>query len=185
MRLIRMLMRVFMCVFVLVIVRVNCAIRMSVLVRMLWGMFVRMRRLGMAVAVAVCVLCFVVRMIMYGGIVLDHYIDLGAGQPAAAYLAHFQVSADVERNCCLFKQGKRYARIHKRAKQHVAADAGEALQISDSHGNEIVPTRRAATAHQPAALRSRTRNENLCNRASRTGSLPFATPRRSCPSCRV
>ncbi len=173
------LVRVFM--FVLVVVRVNRAVRVPVLMRMRRGMFMRMRRLMMAVAVRV--FCFVVSMIMRSSI-FDDNIDLDSGQPAPAYFAHLQTSADVQCASCLFKQGKRHARIHERAKQHVAADAGEALQISDSHGNEIVPMRRAASALLPAAPHSRIRNETPCNRASRTGSLPFATPRRSCPSCR-
>src|SRR6201998_4385105 len=90
--------------------------------------------------------------------------------------------SQIQRRSGLFKQIKRHTRIHKRAKQHVAADAGEALQISDSHGNEILPTRRAASALLPAAPHSRTRNENPYNRASRTGTLPSAIQSRSYPS---
>lgn len=104
---------------------------------------------------------FTVRMVVRDCIfVLDDDIDLGSGQPAAADLPHFKMRANVQRGSRFLKQRKGHACVDKRAKQHVAADAGEALQISDSHGNEIVPTRRAASALQPAGLRSRTLNEN-------------------------
>src|SRR6476646_6217845 len=94
-------------------------------------------------------------------------INLGARETATHHLAHFEPSSDVQLRRRLFEQGKRNARVDKSAEQHVAADAGEALQISDSHGNEIVPTRRAASVLQPAAPRSKTRNENLWCRVSR------------------
>ena len=66
-------------------------------------------------------------------VVFDDDIDLGSGQPAAADLAHFEMRANVQRSSRFLEQGKRHACIDKRAEQHVAADAGEALQISDSH----------------------------------------------------
>ena len=47
---------------------------------------------------------------------------------------------------------------------------------------KLYAMRRAASAPQPAAPRSMTRNENPCNRASRIGSPPCAAPPRSCPS---
>ncbi len=144
-----------------------------------------MRMPGLMVAVTVLVVCFAVYVIMHGCIlILNDDVDLGSGKAAAAHLAHLETGTHIQCCSCFFKQGKRHARIDERAKQHVAADAGEALQISDSHGNEIVPMRRVASALLPAALRSRTRNENPWCRVSRTGSPPFATPLRSGPSSR-
>ena len=100
----------------------------------------RMRVRMLMMIVLVNVTRFTVRMVVRGRIVVfDDDIDLGSGKAAAAYLAHLETCANVQCGSCLFKQGKGHARIYKRAKQHVAADAGEALQISDSHGNEIVP----------------------------------------------
>ena len=88
---------------------------------------------------------FAMRVIVRRSIlVFDDDIDLGSGQASAAYLAHFDASAYVQRCSRFLKESEGYTRIDKCAEQHVAADAGEALQISDSHGNEIVPTRRAA-----------------------------------------
>ena len=80
-----------------------------------------------------------VYMVQRGPIAVDDHVNLGSCEAAAADSPHFEMRAEIQRGRCFFEQGKRHARIHKRAKQHVAADAGEALQISDSHGNEIVP----------------------------------------------
>ena len=86
-----------------------------------------MRVLGV-MAMVVSVVSISVLTIMCGWIaIFDDNIDLGSSEPAAAYLAHLQMSPDVECGRCFFKQGERHARIHKRAKQHVAADAGETL----------------------------------------------------------
>ena len=54
-------------------------------------------------------------------------VDLGAGEATAADFAHFKMHAEVQRGGCLFEQGKGHARIRERAKQHIAADAGEAF----------------------------------------------------------
>ena len=64
-----------------------------------------------------------------------HHIDLRSSNTATADLAHLEARAHVQRRCCFGKHLKRNARIDKRAQQHIAADAGEALQISNSHAS--------------------------------------------------
>jgi hypothetical protein len=75
------------------------------------------------VAMAVGGVCFAMHVIVYGFIIFDDDIDLGPYDAAAAHLAHLEMSANIERSSCLFKQVKRHARIDERAQQHVAADA--------------------------------------------------------------
>src|ERR1700733_7888638 len=131
-------------------------------------MIMRMRVGMLRVIVIVNVARFTVHMVArVRMVVFDDDIDLGSGQPAAAGLPHFEMRANVQRGSRLLEQGKGHARVDKRAKQHVAADAGEAPQISDSHGNKSVPMPPAASGLPPAAPHSKTRSENLCNRASR------------------
>lgn len=149
---------------VFVSVRVDGAVGVLVFMGMaVFRAMVMSMCVGMLITIAVVnVARFTVRMVVSGRmIVLDDDIDLGSGESAAADFAHLETCADVQCRSGLFEQGKGHARVDKGAEQHVAADAGEALQISDSHGNEIVPTHRAASALQPAAPRSKTRNENL------------------------
>ena len=65
-------------------------------------------------------------------------IHLGCGQAAAAHLAHLQMRAHVQRGCSLRKSVKGDARIHKGAQQHIAAYAGKALKVSNSHSSVIL-----------------------------------------------
>jgi len=123
-------------VLVTVVVGVDRAVGMPVFVGMgMTGvMGLRMGVRQFLVSMLVNAICRALRMIVCLYIlVFDDDIDLGSGQPPSTHLAHLEARTYVERRGRLFKQGKRHARIYKRAKQHVAADAGETLQISDSH----------------------------------------------------
>ena len=123
-------------VLVTVVVGVNRSVRMPMFegMGMTGVMGLRMGVRQFLVSMLVNVICRALRMIVCLYIlVFDDDIDLGSSQPATTDLVHLKACTDIERRSRLFKQRKRHARIHKRAKQHVAADAGEAFQISDSH----------------------------------------------------
>ena len=107
-----------------VLVRMDGAIRMPVLVRMFVLVIVHMR---MIVGVSVLML-----VLMIGG--RDH-INLGPSQTGTGDFAHLEASAHIQRCGSLFDQRERNARVNERTEQHVAADAGKALKISDSHGS--------------------------------------------------
>ena len=72
--------------------------------------------------------------------VRGQYIHFGCGKPATAHLAHLQMRAHVQRGCSLRKsvKGEGNARIHKGAQQHIAAYAGKALKVSNSHRSVIL-----------------------------------------------
>lgn len=86
-------------------------------------MIVRM----LMVIVLVNVARFTVCMIVFGCHAVDDDIDLGASETAATHGARVEARTNIERRGRLFKQGKGDARIDERAKQHVAADTGEAF----------------------------------------------------------
>ncbi len=141
---------------------------------------------GMRVTMTRFVLVIVrMRPVVVAGFVLpmflqlcDH-IDFGSSESAASDFAHLKASADVECRGSLFKHGKGHARIDERAEQHVAADAGKAIQIANSHWENckrrdqrapavvgaLLTTCRAASALRRAAQRSTTRNGIRCSRA--------------------
>ena len=68
-------------------------------------------------------------------------VHLGCGQAAAAHLAHLEARAHIQHCRCLFKAGEGDARIHQGAEQHIAADAGKALQITYTHNMVILNCR--------------------------------------------
>ena len=115
-----------------VFVRVRMGIDCPVGVRMF--VVVALRR-AMVVGAWVGVRVFFVGVISCGVyVVVDTFIvvihpdvDLGPGRAAAADLMHFKVRADIERGGGLFEKRKGNTRIDEGAKQHVAADAGEAF----------------------------------------------------------
>jgi hypothetical protein len=74
---------------------------------------------------------------------LSHdYFNLGARQPAAHHCALLKPRVNIQRRCSLRQQLKGNSRIDKGAKQHIAADAGEALKVSNSHRVVILNCRR-------------------------------------------
>ena len=56
-----------------------------------------------------------------------NHVHLGSSQAAAAHLAHLQARAHAERGRRPLKAVERNARVHHRAQQHIAADAGKTL----------------------------------------------------------
>lgn len=60
-------------------------------------------------------------------------VDLGAGDAAALNLACFQTRADAKRRSGLLQDFERYTGIDQGAEEHVAADAGKAVQIGNAH----------------------------------------------------
>ena len=128
-----MLLRV--AVFVRMRMRVLAGDLMSMCVRMLMVMRMAVRmRIALAVGVFVSVFRSV-RVSVMMGIFARHHIDLGSGDSAAAHFAHLEARAYIQRRSRLSQSFKGNACIDKRAEQHVAADAGEALQISNSHAS--------------------------------------------------
>jgi len=113
---------------VFVRVRMHCSIGVS--------MFVSMAlHCAVVMGVWVGVFVFVVRVISCGVyvvvhtfiMVIDDDVDLGAGETAAHHFARFEPCSDVQLCCRLFEERERHTRIDEGAKQHVAADAGEAF----------------------------------------------------------
>lgn len=68
-----------------------------------------------------------------GSRVLGEDVDFGAGDAAADYFAGFEAGADVEGSGGLFEKRNGDAGVDKRAEEHVATDAGEAVEIADTH----------------------------------------------------
>ena len=60
-------------------------------------------------------------------------VDFGAGDAAADDFAGLEARADVESGGGLFKEGEGDASVDERAEEHVATDAGEAVEVCDSH----------------------------------------------------
>jgi len=67
-----------------------------------------------------------------------NHVHFGSGQAAAAHSARLNPRANIERRRSILKHLERHARIHQRAKQHVAADSGKTLQVTDPHRFQIL-----------------------------------------------
>ena len=67
---------------------------------------------------------------------LNRDIDLGRLNATAAYPGNAKLSSQPQRSCRSLEQIDGGACIDQRAHQHVAADAGEALQVSDPHRSQ-------------------------------------------------
>ena len=130
-----MLLRV--AVFVRMRVLAGDLMSMCVWMLMVMRMGVRMAvRMRIALAVGVFVSVFrSVRVSVMMGIFARHHIDLGSGDSAAAHFAHLEARAYIQRRSRLSQSFKGNACIDKRAEQQVAADDGEALEISNSHAS--------------------------------------------------
>jgi hypothetical protein len=72
---------------------------------------------------------------------LRQHIHFGRRESAAHHLACFQPRAHAQRGRRLRHQVKRNAGIDQCAQQHIAADAGKALEIPNSHRVVIVNCR--------------------------------------------
>src|SRR3954447_4477333 len=60
-------------------------------------------------------------------------VHLGSEDPAAGYARNFELCAYSECRNRVLQQRRRHSGVDKRAEEHIAADTGEALEISDAH----------------------------------------------------
>ena len=110
---------------------------MRVVVDVLMGVFVIVPMLVrlvaiMGVIVAVGMGVLVVRM-FFSGSLADENLDLGRAQTAAHHLARFESGAHLECARSVGKKSEGNTGIDHRAQQHVAADSGKAVQITNTH----------------------------------------------------
>ena len=119
----------------LVAVMVFMIVRMTVLVQMCMFMLMIMR-------VRMMVLMRLVRMIAVRSMLLDRscrmvfareHIHFGSGQAASHHLARLEPAAHIQCCRCVRKDAQRYPGIDDSAQQHVAADAGKAIQVANTH----------------------------------------------------
>lgn len=91
--------------------------------------------IGMAVLVRMSMAegVFVVQLLVFGGFIAGQHVNLRSGDPAAAHFAHLETGANVQGGRSFFKQFEGHACIDECAEQHVAANAGKAFQISNTH----------------------------------------------------
>ena len=127
-------------------IRVSVRVLMRVLMRELMRVLMRMNRairVRMFVAVIGVRYVFVLMIVAVGvfmparlaGLLIrvDDDVNLRSRDSAASHLAHFEARTHVQGRSGLLEQGERNAGVHQRAEQHVAADAGEAIEIGNSH----------------------------------------------------
>ena len=121
-----------------VLVRVYCSVRMRVFVGVPVPMLIV--RVGMLMRVLVRVRVFVL-MILNGVVVIVFvrvlafykHVDLGPGESPAHDLPALKPRPDVQGCHRVFQHGEGDSGIHKSAEKHIAGDAGEAFEISNSH----------------------------------------------------
>ena len=122
---------VIMCVLVVSVVRVRMAMSVSVAVRMCRLRPMRMLRVRVVVSGFSPVgmrMTFIAGMcVVRSGAVHRHHVHFGSCDAPAAYLAHLEPRAYVQRRSSMGKRIERDAGVHKCAQQHVAADAGKAF----------------------------------------------------------
>lgn len=111
-----------------VYVGVHRAICMGVFVSVLMLVIMRVRVL-MRMVVGVRVLVLMIVVVNFIG----DYIDLGPGESPAHYLAALETGADVQGCRGVLQKRERNARIDQGAEEHVAGDAGEAVEVRNSH----------------------------------------------------
>jgi hypothetical protein len=74
-------------------------------------------------------------------------IDLGCANAAALNARNFEpqveIACAVQCRDCIVQELRRQAGIYQSGEQHVAADAGEAIEISDAHGERSGAARNA------------------------------------------
>jgi hypothetical protein len=117
-------------------------------------------RMGMLVFVIVDVGMSVLVMVSVYVFRAGKDVDLGSGEAAADDLVLFEPGTDIEQCRGVLQDGKRHTSIDKGAQEHVAADAGEAFEISNSHrenckrpGLSSYAPRRKRTSAGSTALR--------------------------------
>lgn len=100
------------------------------------------------IAVRMCVLVAVRRVlvivrifVLRSGLFGRDHVYFGCGKAAAHHLAHLQPRAYIQRGGRFFQHPKRHTGIDQRAQKHVAADAGKAFQIANTHRSVILNCR--------------------------------------------
>jgi hypothetical protein len=130
-RVVRMLVGMFVPMQLIVLVRLAVLVGMMVLVFMRMGVN-KARGVGMGVGVSVFVR---VGAGGFGGedVFAGANIDLGAGDATADDFSGFETGADIEDcgDCRQFLE--RHTGVDEGAKEHVAADAGEAVEVCNTH----------------------------------------------------
>src|SRR5271157_1227338 len=71
-------------------------------------------------------------------------INFGRRNAIAIDPRHLQRGTNVEPLHRLLQQLERNARVHQRAKKHIAADAGKAFEVSNAHGSRPLARRTSA-----------------------------------------
>src|ERR1700743_1355360 len=130
----RVMLRVIMGVIMMCIVMM-CMIAMRMV---MGGMLVFRRFMRMLMLMAgVQLLLFALRPEFLTGhvfFVADPDIDFGRRNSAADYTRNLQLRAHAKRRDGLFQQLGRNSGIDQGAEKHIAADAGKAFKVCDSHG---------------------------------------------------
>ena len=83
---------------------------------------------------------------------VDEDVHLGGRDAGTTHTRNFQTRSNVESGDCILEELRRDASIYQGAKKHVAAHAGEAVEIGNSHG------RNPSLAIGPWSLASRSRS---------------------------
>jgi len=140
----------------MMLVRMPMIVRIGMLVFVQMRVFMRIAVLvGMAMTVRVCMrlsgpmrvfvrmrMCVLVRMGVVGMIAMRmlrlsafacQHVDLRAGQTAADDFTRLDPRSHIECRSGFRQHRYRNPRIHHGAQQHVAADAGKAVQIGNTH----------------------------------------------------
>src|SRR5512138_2515627 len=65
---------------------------------------------------------------------MNQHVNLGGRDAASVYPGKIKASPNVQGGDCFFKDSGGHTGVKQRAKKHVAADSGETVEISDSHG---------------------------------------------------
>ena len=89
----------------------------------------------MIVVMVIMFVAVIVRMAVHGfsKLAIDEHVYLDGADAAAVDGVNLKLSTDGEGRGGLPQQVRRDAGIEERAEQHVAADAGKAFEVSDSH----------------------------------------------------
>ena len=87
---------------------------------------------GMIVSVVVGM--FVMAVIFLGGVIAFVDVDFGGGYSAAIDLFDLESRVEMECGHCFLKDFGIRSCIEESSEEHVAADAGEAVEVGDTHG---------------------------------------------------
>jgi hypothetical protein len=74
----------------------------------------------------------------FGWLVAFEDVDFGAGDSAAVYSFDLEGGAEVERGGGVVEDGGVDAGVEDGSEEHVAADAGEAVEVGDAHGASLL-----------------------------------------------